>query len=133
MNGVQSRRRPLLIRPRAKSGSWECRLLRNRGREQTEGQDFRNASSVAVAGPSTQLLGASAPPTVAPLASGSRADRRMLQLDILRGVAILLILFRHPVMLPQEAGFLAPIATAIHRFGWTGVDLFFVLSGFLIG
>src|SRR5690348_13300609 len=58
---------------------------------------------------------------------------RMVQLDFLRGVAILLVLGRHSVISQRDAGFLRPLATAWHRIGWTGVDLFFVLSGFLVG
>jgi peptidoglycan/LPS O-acetylase OafA/YrhL len=58
---------------------------------------------------------------------------RLLQLDILRGIAILLVLGRHPAVGPDEAGALGFVARPWYRFGWTGVDLFFVLSGFLIG
>jgi peptidoglycan/LPS O-acetylase OafA/YrhL len=58
---------------------------------------------------------------------------RLLSLDVLRGLAVLLVLFRHPVLPPEEAGAFAPVAQLLHRFGWTGVDLFFVLSGFLVG
>jgi peptidoglycan/LPS O-acetylase OafA/YrhL len=58
---------------------------------------------------------------------------RIKQLDILRAVAILLVLGRHPVVDPESAGSLRAVASVWHRFGWTGVDLFFVLSGFLIG
>ena len=58
---------------------------------------------------------------------------RLPQLDVLRGVAILLVLLRHPVFASQDAGPLSGVATLLERFGWTGVDLFFVLSGFLIG
>ena len=42
-------------------------------------------------------------------------------LDVLRGVAVLLVFCYH-----SEGALL------ISRFGWTGVDLFFVLSGFLV-
>ena len=60
--------------------------------------------------------------------------KRIPALDGLRGVAILAVFFRH------YAGGLEKTATtpALHilgmlfNFGWTGVDLFFVLSGFLI-
>lgn len=52
---------------------------------------------------------------------------------MLRAIAILLVLGRHPVVDPQSAGSLSFLASVWERFGWTGVDLFFVLSGFLIG
>jgi len=58
---------------------------------------------------------------------------RVLELDILRGVAILLVVFFHS---PSERGAsaqLRPLDILMHRLGWSGVDLFFVLSGFLIG
>lgn len=58
---------------------------------------------------------------------------RIEQLDVLRAIAILLVLGRHPVADPASAGSLAFLASLWQRFGWTGVDLFFVLSGFLIG
>src|SRR5690348_5392426 len=63
---------------------------------------------------------------------GDRPTGRSLQLDCLRGVAILLVIFTHQVMPYQGAGVLRGVAGLLHRFGWTGVDLFFVLSGFLI-
>lgn len=59
--------------------------------------------------------------------------RRMVQLDVLRAVAILLVLGRHPVIEPEDAGLLYWPAKLWLNFGWTGVDLFFVLSGFLVG
>jgi peptidoglycan/LPS O-acetylase OafA/YrhL len=58
---------------------------------------------------------------------------RILQLDLLRAVAILLVLGRHGVVPENHSGVFHPFAVAWARFGWTGVDLFFVLSGFLIG
>ena len=47
---------------------------------------------------------------------------RKIGLDILRGLAIILVLFRHSDLENN----------LIQDFGWLGVDLFFVLSGFLI-
>jgi len=58
---------------------------------------------------------------------------RSLPIDVLRGCAILLVLFRHPIVHAPSAGILSPLAGALETFGWSGVDLFFVLSGFLIG
>jgi peptidoglycan/LPS O-acetylase OafA/YrhL len=50
------------------------------------------------------------------------------ELDGLRGLAILLVLFFHfAADLPRNVIFLGPV-----YFGWSGVGLFFVLSGFLI-
>jgi peptidoglycan/LPS O-acetylase OafA/YrhL len=64
--------------------------------------------------------------------------RRLPGLDVLRGIAILLVLLAHmqlgpPGMERDRAGALAPIVVPLRDFGWTGVDLFFVLSGFLVG
>lgn len=47
--------------------------------------------------------------------------KRSPGLDFLRGIAVLLVIFRHSFM-----------GNRIAFFGWLGVDLFFVLSGFLI-
>jgi peptidoglycan/LPS O-acetylase OafA/YrhL len=63
---------------------------------------------------------------------------RLMQLDVLRGVAILMVLLRHSspkwALLPYyDAGPLSRIMLFVGNIGWTGVDLFFVLSGFLIG
>jgi peptidoglycan/LPS O-acetylase OafA/YrhL len=65
--------------------------------------------------------------------SKSPTPRRNLQLDFLRGLAILLVLGRHFVVHPEDAGWFEPLARYWFLVGWTGVDLFFVLSGFLIG
>lgn len=55
------------------------------------------------------------------------------ELDTLRGVAILLVLAVHSPGERGQSGWLRPLDGLLHQFGWTGVDLFFVLSGFLIG
>jgi peptidoglycan/LPS O-acetylase OafA/YrhL len=64
----------------------------------------------------------------------ARPGGRILELDILRGAAILLVLGIHsPGDEQGQSGVLRPLDVVMHRIGWTGVDLFFVLSGFLIG
>ena len=65
--------------------------------------------------------------------SMERDRTRMIQLDILRGVAILLVLFTHNLVGPQDSGSLQPVLNYLRHLGPTGVDLFFVLSGFLVG
>ena len=47
---------------------------------------------------------------------------RVRQIDFLRAVAVILVLFRH-----HWVGI-----DVLQRIGWIGVDLFFVLSGFLV-
>lgn len=59
--------------------------------------------------------------------------RRRVELDVLRAVAIMLVLGRYSVAPVAWAGHLSILAKAWLNFGWTGVDLFFVLSGYLIG
>src|ERR1043166_7724662 len=61
-----------------------------------------------------------------------RSSKRNLPLDGLRGLAILLVLLRHLVPEQTTHPYFVPIITAA-RLTWSGVDLFFVLSGFLIG
>jgi peptidoglycan/LPS O-acetylase OafA/YrhL len=46
---------------------------------------------------------------------------RLRELDFLRGIAIILVIFRHQI-----------VFYSVQRMGWIGVDLFFVLSGFLV-
>jgi len=60
-------------------------------------------------------------------------SKRMVQLDVLRGVAVLLVMGHHIVLQPNESGVFQPVENVLIRFGWSGVDLFFVLSGFLVG
>lgn len=57
--------------------------------------------------------------------------RRSYHLDVLRGIAIVLVLFRHIpaiAVAPNHFGLMQPLVDV----GWAGVDLFFVLSGFLV-
>ena len=69
------------------------------------------------------------------------SSRRIPELDGLRGVAILLVVLFHyfyyyPATTYQPAGLGRNVFLRFERsisLGWTGVDLFFVLSGFLIG
>ena len=58
-----------------------------------------------------------------------RTDARYPGLDLLRAIAIVWVMFFHAWVV----GGLAPEWTWLSRYGWMGVDLFFVLSGFLIG
>jgi peptidoglycan/LPS O-acetylase OafA/YrhL len=58
---------------------------------------------------------------------------RIFELDLLRGIAIILVCYRHTVLRPYCLGAIAPIPGLLYQFGGSGVDLFFVLSGFLIG
>jgi len=66
-----------------------------------------------------------------------RAGRngRIASLDAIRGIAILLVLLHHYITAPSAfaPGSLPDRVIALTAFGWAGVDLFFVLSGFLIG
>lgn len=55
-------------------------------------------------------------------------DRRYQSMDVLRAVAILLVLLSHSVLSYGAPEYLSPL-----QLGGTGVDLFFVLSGWLLG
>jgi peptidoglycan/LPS O-acetylase OafA/YrhL len=60
---------------------------------------------------------------------------KMPELDSLRGVAILMVVFYHGFFWSNGLGGLSGAAkffVNLTRFGWLGVNLFFVLSGFLI-
>lgn len=59
-------------------------------------------------------------------------SRRMPDLDVLRGIAIALVLFSHAPISFSQTSVIGVALTTIKDLGWSGVDLFFVLSGFLI-
>jgi len=63
----------------------------------------------------------------------TKAPGRVIQLDFVRGIAILVVMAYHFHTVPVHN----PVARVFDfvgkRIGWIGVDLFFVLSGFLVG
>jgi peptidoglycan/LPS O-acetylase OafA/YrhL len=67
--------------------------------------------------------------------ASSGSARRVPELDGVRGLAILLVIVWHYVAAPlqSEPGAVAETLARGLRLTWSGVNLFFVLSGFLIG
>ncbi len=64
----------------------------------------------------------------------AQSSKHIGALDGIRGIAILLVLFvhlRNMGVLPQDS-WICHRLSQVFSFGWSGVDLFFVLSGFLI-
>lgn len=59
-------------------------------------------------------------------------SHRVPELDGIRGLAILVVVIFHWVTLEAQS-ILPERIQNVMNFGWSGVDLFFVLSGFLIG
>ena len=57
----------------------------------------------------------------------SAHTNRVFEIDVLRGMAVILVMFRH--FHSTDFKIRIPI---LQNIGWIGVDLFFVLSGFLI-
>lgn len=60
-------------------------------------------------------------------------ESRLVQLDVLRAICVFLVLGRHLNPCPEDVNYF------LHKFtlhwnygGWVGVDIFFVLSGFLV-
>jgi peptidoglycan/LPS O-acetylase OafA/YrhL len=65
--------------------------------------------------------------------TAKKPPSRVVQLDWVRGLAILLVIDHHAI-LPASNNFLARTNQFVgEHVGWMGVDLFFVLSGFLVG
>lgn len=70
----------------------------------------------------------------APSPPGPKGAIRIRQLDVLRAIAVLMVLGRHLPEIPKDLPRFVWMPLAVwRRTGWAGVDLFFVLSGFLIG
>jgi peptidoglycan/LPS O-acetylase OafA/YrhL len=68
--------------------------------------------------------------------SNGPISSRIPALDGLRGLAIFLVVFHHYACFSHfksSQNWLAYVIQTIFPLSWTGVDLFFVLSGFLIG
>jgi peptidoglycan/LPS O-acetylase OafA/YrhL len=81
----------------------------------------------------TPLAKANSPAPQPPAGSVPAAGGHLPVLDGVRGLAILLVLVIHSIdygWKPDSAG--EQVAWNLARWGWVGVDLFFVLSGFLI-
>jgi peptidoglycan/LPS O-acetylase OafA/YrhL len=68
-----------------------------------------------------------------PGATNSALSGRIPELDGLRGLAIGMVLMAHLFEVVSRPGSALAYALVPLRLNWTGVDLFFVLSGFLIG
>src|SRR5574341_1521139 len=60
------------------------------------------------------------------------AGRHFPELDGIRGVAICLVLVYHSSSIASPQTPLASLYIRLANIGWVGVDLFFILSGFLI-
>ncbi len=62
-----------------------------------------------------------------------KAPARLPQLDVLRGIAVVMVVGHHiAVPAPEVAQPLRAMGWTWYYCGWTGVELFFVLSGFLV-
>jgi peptidoglycan/LPS O-acetylase OafA/YrhL len=66
---------------------------------------------------------------VHPFHAGKAPMNRLPGLDLLRAIAIVWVMLFHSYII----GGLGPDFSWLSRYGWAGVDIFFVLSGFLIG
>lgn len=60
-------------------------------------------------------------------------ESRLIQLDVLRAICVFLVLGRHLNPCPENVNYFLAKFTLFWNFGgWVGVDIFFVLSGFLV-
>lgn len=58
---------------------------------------------------------------------------RSVELDFIRGIAILMVIGYHAFILPNTNPIFVKALYPFQQYGHYGVDLFFVLSGFLVG
>ena len=58
--------------------------------------------------------------------------KRLSSLDGLRGIAVLSVIAFHTLRVTGHEGFFGRVLNRVQESAWAGVDLFFVLSGFLI-
>ena len=65
-------------------------------------------------------------------AAATETEQREPRLDGLRGLAVLMVVLAHATLFGAERTKLDSLLQALPSLGWSGVDLFFVLSGFLI-
>ena len=68
-----------------------------------------------------------------PKTQTAQDERRVSELDGLRGIAILQVLIWHYFVGPISPQLISPLLHKCLGLTWSGVDLFFVLSGFLLG
>jgi peptidoglycan/LPS O-acetylase OafA/YrhL len=66
-------------------------------------------------------------------ARSQQGEKRLIQIDFVRGLAVLLVIGNHARQFKIGSGWLSPFADTWALIGGVGVDLFFVLSGFLVG
>ncbi len=86
--------------------------------------------------PSNQTAPAEIVPNTAvptPPRAKPRESKRVIQLDFVRGIAILAVMEYHFLTVPVNNIVARTFEQFGKRVGWMGVDLFFVLSGFLVG